>query len=91
MYSLSSIKRAEDATWGTVTAVWRSLLLCRVRGCFSRKERALSYAFTHAVYAYKLLWPTKLCYDWGFRCEELSAVCQRKVTKNNVSPRCMYS
>lgn len=38
----------------------------------SRKERALSYAFTHAVYAYKLLWPTKLCYDWGFRWEELS-------------------
>lgn len=35
----------------------------------SRKERALSYAFTHAVYAYKLLWPAKLCYDWGFRCE----------------------
>eukprot|EP00752_Nemacystus_decipiens_P011698 g10381.t1 len=34
----------------------------------SRKERALSYAFTHAVYAYKLLWPTKLCYDWGFSC-----------------------
>ncbi|CAM9090033.1 unnamed protein product, partial [Scytosiphon promiscuus] len=34
----------------------------------SRKERALSYAFTHAVYASKLLWPAKLCYDWGFSC-----------------------
>eukprot|EP00903_Cladosiphon_okamuranus_P011712 g11015.t1 len=34
----------------------------------SRKERALSYAFTHAVYAYKLLWPAKLCYDWGYSC-----------------------
>ncbi|CBN78021.1 conserved unknown protein [Ectocarpus siliculosus] len=32
----------------------------------SRTERALSYAFTHAVYASKLLWPTHLCYDWGF-------------------------
>ncbi|CAN0101548.1 unnamed protein product, partial [Ectocarpus sp. 13 AM-2016] len=34
----------------------------------SRTERALSYAFTHAVYASKLLWPTHLCYDWGFSC-----------------------
>lgn len=33
----------------------------------SRKERALSYAYTHAVYASKLLWPNQLCYDWGFR------------------------
>ncbi len=41
-------------------------LLCQSA---SRKERALSYAFTHAVYAYKLLWPANLCYDWGFRCE----------------------
>ncbi|CAM9650318.1 unnamed protein product, partial [Ectocarpus fasciculatus] len=30
--------------------------------------RAQSYAFTHAVYASKLLWPTTLCYDWGFSC-----------------------
>eukprot|EP00752_Nemacystus_decipiens_P009157 g8179.t1 len=34
----------------------------------SRKERALSYAFTHAMYTYKLLWPAKLSYDWGFSC-----------------------
>ncbi|CAN0174698.1 unnamed protein product, partial [Hapterophycus canaliculatus] len=33
----------------------------------SRKERALSYSSIHAMYALKLLWPAKLCYDWGFR------------------------
>lgn len=27
----------------------------------------MSYAYTHAVYAFKLVWPERLCYDWGFR------------------------
>lgn len=41
----------------------------------SRLHRALSYAFTHAVYAYKLLWPESLSYDWGFRSvQEIRAV-----------------
>ncbi|CAM9712374.1 unnamed protein product, partial [Discosporangium mesarthrocarpum] len=31
-------------------------------------DRTLSYGFTHAVYAGKVLWPATLSYDWGFRC-----------------------
>ncbi|KAG5186953.1 hypothetical protein JKP88DRAFT_308400 [Tribonema minus] len=34
----------------------------------SRLERTLSYAFTHWMYAWKLLWPFRLSYDWGYSC-----------------------
>jgi hypothetical protein len=35
---------------------------------YSRLGRILSYAFTHWVYAWKLAWPFRLNYDWGYRC-----------------------
>ncbi|CAM9268120.1 unnamed protein product, partial [Phaeothamnion confervicola] len=33
-----------------------------------RRARIMSYAHTHVRYAGLLLWPSQLCYDWGFSC-----------------------
>ncbi len=31
-------------------------------------QRFMSYANTHWLYAWKLVWPMQLCHDWGMKC-----------------------